>query len=134
MLRRVHSSRSPLHLLMLILATTPFAYHRPFPPGRPGRKSSSWDEGWAQYCATCAHIDVTNTSEITDGDPCSRNHTSTEVLFSYVCPQCHKELLFREKTAPRRAADIQCDKGIHTPKEILAREQGTGSDMTLPET
>ncbi len=135
MLRRGHSSRSPRRLLTLILVMMPFADIRPFLPGRPGRKTSSWAEGWAQYCATCAHIDVRNTSEIPDGTPCKKCHSSTEVLFSYICQQCHKELLFRKgRTAPRKAADIQCHVTTHTPKEVLAREEGTVSDVTLPET
>ena len=133
MLRRGHSSRSPLRLLILILVSSPLEFIRPFLPGRPGRKSSSWDVGWAQYCGKCPYIGVRNISEIPDGTPCSKCHSSTEVLISYICQQCHKELLFPKKTAPRRAADIQCNASTHVPKEMLAREPGTGSEVSLTE-
>jgi len=130
MLRRRHSSRFPLRWMTLILVSTPFEHNRSF---LPGRNSSPWDVGWAQYCATCTYIGVRYLSEILDGNPCSRMHFNTEVLISYVCRECGNELLFRKLIAPRRPTDIKCNNGIHAPKETLARKPGTDSKTTLPE-
>ena len=127
MLRRGDSPLFAARLLVLIFLITPSSYSRGFLPGLPGQKSSSLDEGWALYCVTCKHIGPRYTSEITKGTPCGSGHSATEVLYSYICQPCNKELLYTEMTAPRRAADIQCNEGTHTPKEMLAREPGTDS-------
>src|SRR5437773_10320436 len=110
MLRRRRSSRSPLRWMILILVSTPFEHNRSF---LPGRNSSQWDVGWAQYCATCAYIGVRYLSEILEGDPCSMNHSGTKVLISYICQDCGNELLFWKSIAPKNSMDIKCHKVTH---------------------
>lgn len=131
MSRRGDNSRPALRLLLLILLITPFEYGRSFLPGHPAGKFNPVGDGWAQYCSTCKHIGLRHTSEMSNASPCGKGHSTTEVLRSFVCPQCNNEILYRKGTPPRRAGDIQCDNGAHTPKEILARKLGTESDETL---
>lgn len=130
-LRRGGGPHFGLRLLMLILLSAPFEYGRSFLPGHSGRKSGSSDQGWVQYCTTCEYVGPRYTSQLLDGALCGKNHSTTVVLFSYVCQQCQKEILYRPMMAPRRPRDIECQAGTHTPKEILAREPGTGSSVTV---
>jgi hypothetical protein len=130
-LRRGGGLRFGLRLLMLILLSTPFEYNRAFLPGLSGETSDSSDQGWVQYCTRCEYIGPRYTSQLLDGALCDKKHSTTIVLFSYVCQQCKKEILYRPMMAPRLPRDIQCQAGTHTPKEILAREPGTGISVTI---
>lgn len=133
-LRRGGGLHFGLRLLMLILLSAAFSYVRSFPPGRPGRKSGSSDQGWVLYCTTCEYVGPRHTSQLLDGAPCGENHSTTEVLFSYVCQLCKKEILYRKMMAPRRPRDIECQDSTHIPKEILAREPGTRSSVIILDT
>lgn len=130
-LRRGGGLHFGLRLLMLILLSAPFEYNRAFLPGRSGETSDSSDQGWVQYCTGCEYVGPRYTSQLLDGAPCDKNHSTTIVLFSYVCQQCHKEILYKPMMAPRLPRDIQCQAIFHTPREILAREQGTDSSVTI---
>jgi hypothetical protein len=133
-LRRGGGLHVGLRLLMLILLSAAFSYVRSFPPGHPGRRSGSSDQGWVLYCTTCEYVGLRYTSQLRDGGLCGENHSTTEVLFSYVCQQCKKEILYRPMMAPRRPKDIECQAITHAPKEILAREPGTGVSVTILDT
>jgi hypothetical protein len=130
-LRQGGGLRFGLRLLMLILLSAPFAFGRAFLPGRSGRKSGSSDQGWVKYCTTCEYVGLRYTSQLRDGALCDKKHSTTVVLFSYVCQQCQKEILYTPKMAPRRPRDIECQPVTHAPKEILARELGTGVSVTI---
>ena len=91
------------------------------------------DTGWARYCRTCRYLDRTSSAGLPAKGVCRpKGHSDTEILKSYTCTKCKKELLYRKGKGPRRKT-ITCGDGDHDPTPAWTRETGDSGVVTILE-